>query len=208
MPSARRQRHAHAAAAAPAAVIEAPPASRLTQRPGSPAAIMSATWRDPTDLTPDARRAPRVITGWRGFCPLRRMSAHPNSGITAGHIHAADRLREAIDLAALGYSGTRPLIHVATAAQPRWGLGPAAVAQMRAVRSIRRVAGLCSPGQRVMLDAVVLRNQTLRQWLIGCDPPSTFRREKARLLAVLDLLAEHFDAEVQNDLSLGKRLPP
>ena len=161
----RRQKPASAVLAGHGAVVEIPPASRLVQRPGSPAAVMGAIWRDPTDLTPDARRQPRSITGWRGYDPLRKMAAHPR-------------------------------------------MGPAAMAETRAARSIRRVVLLYDPVDLPMLYAIVLRNQTLRQWILTRDPVPLFRTEKQRLLSILDKLAEHFDGEIQNELSMGRRLPP
>jgi hypothetical protein len=169
---------------------------------------MPSVWRDPTDLTPDARRQPRSITGWRGYDPLRKMAGHPRSGVTSAHILAADMLRERVDIATMGFSGARPLIYVAMSAQPRWGMGPAAVARTRAARSVARVIRLFAPSQLAMIDVVILGNRTLRHWSLTRDPPSPFRREKQRLILILDRLAEHFDGEVQNDVASGRRLPP
>jgi hypothetical protein len=204
----RRQRRSQPAPAARVPEINEPPATRLVQRPGSPAALMPTAWRDPADIKPDARRAPRMITGLRGYDPLRKMAGHPRSGIIAQHILAADMLREAVDLARMGFSGARPLIYVAAFAQPRWGLGPAAVRQMRAVRTVARVTRLYTPRQLEMIDAIVLRNRTLRQWATAVDPPLVARLEKRRLLEILNVLAEHFDGEIQNDLAMGRRLEP
>jgi hypothetical protein len=188
--------------------IEEPPATRLIQRPGSAAALMPSEWRDPDDVTPGARRTPRAIAGWRTYDPLRKMMGHAASGISTAHVLAADLLREQVDLALLGFSAARPLIYVAQTPLPRWGLGPAALAQMRAVRSLRRVVGLFSPPQLLMLEVIVLRNITLRQWVLTRDPPSPAREEKRRLLIVLDRLAAHYEGEIESDLASGRRLPP
>jgi hypothetical protein len=169
---------------------------------------MAASWVDPADLTPDARKVPRTVHGWRTYCPLRRMLGHPNSGIEPGHILAADMLREQVDLVLLGFAAARPLIYVAQSALPRWGLGPAAMAQMRAVRSVRRVVLLFSAPQLVMIEAIILRNTTLRQWAMTRDPASPVKLEKQRLLIVLERLALHYDGEVADDLAKGRRLPP
>jgi hypothetical protein len=122
------------------------------------------------------------------------------------HVRAADKLREAVDLATMGFSGQRPLIYVQQVPQPRFGLGPAALAQMRAVRSVRRVVRLFAPPQIDMLDWIVLRNLTLRQWTHRITPKLNAAAERRRLLVILDRLAEHFDAEVQDDIARGRRL--
>ena len=169
---------------------------------------MVGRWRDPDDVTPGARRTPREITGWRSFDPLRRMAGHPHSGITAEHIMAADHFREQVDLATLGYSGVRPMIFVAQAHLPRAGMGPAALAQTRAQRVMRRVMRLFSPPQLLMIEQVVLRNMTLRAWTHRHDPPANPVTEKRKLLVILDRLVEHFAAEVEDELARGRRLPP
>jgi hypothetical protein len=170
---------------------------------------MRATWRDPDDLTPGARRAPREITAWRSYCPLRKMSGHPNSGITAAHIMAADKFREVCDVAVMGYTAARPLIFVGLNAAPRFGMGADAVAQMRAVREMRRAVRLFHPPQLLMIEAVILRNMTLRQWCESRVPRiATPRLEKVKLLVILERLVQHFDSDVADDLARGRRLPP
>ena len=169
---------------------------------------MRGSWRDPDDTRPDAKRTPRSITGWRAFCPLRRMLLHPNSGVTAAHIMAADHLREQADLATLGYSGPRPMIFVAQSHLPRTGMGPAALAMTRAQRVVRRVVQLFTPGELLLLQTVVLGNVSVREWTKHQDPPSSQPVEKRRLLVILDQLAEHFDAEIEDDLARGRRLAP
>ena len=136
------------------------------------------------------------------------MSGHPHSGITAGHIAAADMLREQVDLATLGYSTVRPLIYVAQFSQPRWGLSRAEAEQMAAVRSVRRAIKLFDTIELLLLEAMVLRNVTLRQWVHSRHPPSSAGAEKRRLMSILDRLAEHYDSEIQDDLARGRRLLP
>ncbi len=182
------------------------PALRLVEEPPSRHA-MPSTWRDPDDVTPGARRTPRTITGWRHFDPLRRMLLHPNSGLTAQHVQAADVLRECVDIATLGYSGTRPMIFVAQSHLPRTGMGPAALAMTRAQRVVRRVVKLFTPGELLLLQTVVLGNVSVREWTRHQDPPSSQLVEKRRLLLILDKLAEHFASDIEDDVARGRRLP-
>lgn len=53
------------------AMVSALFAARLVAQEG-PAGVMASSWRDPTDTTPTAARAPRQIHGYRTYCPLRR----------------------------------------------------------------------------------------------------------------------------------------
>jgi hypothetical protein len=168
---------------------------------------MRSSWRDPDDIMPDARRVPREITAWRRFCPLRKMSGDPRSGITAAHIMAADKLREVVDVATLGYSSERPMIFAAMAAQPRFGMSGADIARVAAMRSMTRVLRIFPPGQLVMLEMIVLRNVNLRAWTLAHDNANP-AVEKGRLLGILDRLAQHFDAEIEDDISRGRRLIP
>lgn len=170
---------------------------------------MPAVWRDPEDITPGARRTPKEIVGWRTYCPLRRMSGHPNSGITAQHIMAADRLREQVDLATLGYSAARPLIFIAHAPASRYGLGPKEVDQMRAVREVRRVVKLFTIPDLDIIQSVLLANWSLRQWVAhpACRSKSS-ATEKRKLLLILDRLVAHFDSDIEDELARGSRLTP
>jgi hypothetical protein len=58
-----------------------------------------------------------------------------------------------------------------------------------------------------MLDAIVLRNVTLRQWVQGGGGLATSKHEKRRLMTILDRLSEYYDAEIEDDLARGRRLP-
>ena len=168
---------------------------------------MRSEWRDPDDITPTARRTARVIQGWRSFCPLRRMAGHPASGITAEHIMGADKLRELVDVAAIGYSGDRPLVYVQTYPQPRMGLSASLVRQVQAARAVQRAVRPYTEAQLAMIEAIILRNTTLRAWTMtrtGAHP----NVEKGRLLAILDLLAQHFEWETADEVARGRRLAP
>jgi hypothetical protein len=79
---------------------------------------------------------------------------------------------------------------------------------MAAVRSVRRAIKLFDTIELLLLEAMVLRNVTLRQWVQSRHPPSSAGPEKRRLLSILDRLAEHYDAEIQDDLARGRRLLP
>ena len=95
---------------------QAPPEIRLRNGTAS-----RGVWRDPTDLTPNARRTAREITGFRATCPLRQ-AQHRCSGacsVTDAHILAADRLRLDADAVRIGLSNGRDY----TAAQS-WQYGP------------------------------------------------------------------------------------
>lgn len=190
------------------------PARSRRRRPAAPQPdsepiplhAMRAVWRDPDDITPGARRTPREITGFRTFCPLRRMAGDPASGIQAWHIMAADKLRELVDMATLGFSTDRPLIYVQQTTLPRWGLNPAAVAQIKATRSVLRVITLFSRYELRLVEAIVLRNMTVRAWSI--DSGARQGTVKATLLDILDRLAQHFESEIDDELARGRRLTP
>jgi hypothetical protein len=174
-----------------------------------PRHAMHASWRDPDDITPGARRAPREIHGWRRYDPLRKMTAHPNSGVTEAHILAADKLRELVDIATLGYSAERPLIFVTqTISGPRFGMSAGEVARVKAGRAVKRVIALFPAMQLEMIQAIILRNVTVRAWTEALPQPASQATEKGRLLTILDLLVQHFGSEVADDLRSGRRLPP
>lgn len=100
------------------------------------------------------------------------------------------------------------MVFIARCALPRWGLGPAAVAQLRAARDIRRVARLFSAAQLALIDAILLRNLSLREWSRSATPPLHPATEKRSLMVVLYMLAEYYDTELKEDLDNGRRLAP
>jgi hypothetical protein len=203
----RRRRALHLP---PPLTLADPPAVRRLAREGA-AAVARHDWADPDDTRPSAARVARRVQGWRTFCPLRRMQGSSSSGIIAEHVAAADKLRELVDLARLGYSGDRANIFVHLTPQPRTTLGAAGMAQAAAGRAVTRALALFTPGQRLMLLSVILTNQSLQSW--SQDRASITGRavsaavEKGRLLALLDLLAAHFAAEIDEEVEAGIRLP-
>lgn len=171
--------------------------------------VMAADWTDPDDIKPNASHVPRRISGWRTYCPLRRMMVNRQSGVTAAHVMAADRLRESFDLARLGYTADRPLLFVSLPPQPRAGLTGADRARCAAFRDRDRALRLFSPSQLRLLEAVVVRNVSLHAW---CRDQSTRSArfdaavEKGRLLAILEVLAVYYQGEIREDLDHGRRL--
>ncbi|HTB46644.1 MAG TPA: hypothetical protein VK741_23705 [Acetobacteraceae bacterium] len=172
---------------------------------------MRTDWPDPDDLRPSAARTARRIQGWRTYCPLRRMLANPHAGISAAHIHAADKLRELYDLAQHGYSsgGDLQAVHVAPA--PRAGLSDAEMARGGAARSLTRAMAGYTLDETLLLAAIVLLNHSLSVWARAASERTgtrcTVRGERIRLIGLLDRLAQHFDAEVDFEVRAGWRLP-
>jgi hypothetical protein len=168
-----------------------------------PRHAMRATWRDPDDITPGARRTPKEISGWRRYDPLRKMLVHPNSGITVDHIMAADKLRELVDVATLGFSVDRSLVFITQAYLPRAGMGPGAIAQVQAMRAVARVIILFPGRQLAVIQAVILRNQTIS----ACAQARGEARAaiKRRLLAILERLVQHFQGEIEDEIAKGHR---
>ena len=137
------------------------------------------------------------------------MQGHANSGVTASHIAAADKLREAVDVATLGYSAVRPLIFVSQAiAGSRYGLGAAEKARMAALRRVQRVIALFPAPALRMIEAIVLGNMSLRAWTLALPQPAAQAVQKGRLLGILDQLVQHFDGEIRDEVASGRRLPP
>ena len=58
--------------------------------------------------------------------------------------------------------------------------------------------------QRELLDAIVLRNVTVNAWVIGRQLNAGIAR--GMLLAILDVLAQHWRAELDEELARGVRL--
>ena len=194
--------------APPEAPAADPPAVR--RRPGL-GRVMRAEWNDPDDIRPDARRTPRSVSGFRAYCPLRRMAAIRGSAVTSAHIMAADKLREQADLARLGYSAVREMIFVQMAAGPRSGPSPGQRAQAAAARDLARALARFTAAQCEMLAAIILANQSIKAWTEQLGRRPGARRvdpsvETGRLLAILDILAAHYEADVADELHRGRRL--
>jgi hypothetical protein len=168
---------------------------------GGAAAVMKAVWRDPEDNRTYVRRA-REISGWRTFCPLRRMAASRGSQITDEHIVAADLVRECADLALIGFSsraGAVPIFVDAGGFGPRSGPAEAAIAQVYAMPALRRVVSRLTAGQQRMLAHFVLANRTMSEW---CSVVAgNAQVEMGRLLGMLDVLADLHNGEVETALA-------
>jgi hypothetical protein len=192
--------------------MKAATARRPREGPEKPdrAGVMLSAWTDPDDIRPDARREPRRVTGYRTYCPLRRMRAGANSGITDKHVMAADRLREAVDLASMGYTAERPMLFVSLPPQPRAGMSGADMARNAARRDVARALRPFTAGQWLLLTAIVLGNESLHAWCRRMSEQTDRRYdaavEKGRLLAILDVLGQYYDTEIRDDLDHGRRL--
>jgi hypothetical protein len=171
--------------------------------------VTRARWTDPEDLTPSAARTARSVDGWRRFCPLRAMLAEDRYGIVEQHILAADRFRELVDLARLGYAPSPTGLFVALAAAPMTGNSPADRARNAAAREVERVMELYSPLERDLLCAIVLGNLRVAVWtriMAEAGRQVSVGGEHRRLVVLLDRLALHFDSEISADVSRGRRL--
>jgi len=181
---------------------------RKAARSGS-TAVMRSCWRDPLDDNPRARSA-REITGWRGYCTLRAAVKRNNSAITERHIYAADRLRQACDLAAIGASGPREILPVvAIVYGPRGGPSYAALAQTRGWRDFQRAMAQFDASQRLLLTMVILLNYSVSAWCAMQSKPGRVvypTPEMQRLVLCLERLAEHYASEIDEDLAKGRLL--
>jgi hypothetical protein len=160
-------------------------------------AVMKTQWRDPDDTRPNASRRPREITGYRTYCPLRRMARLSGSQITVAHIAAADAFRLAVDIATIGLTGEQSGVHGVYG--PTFGPSINAVLQATASSEAAEVVRRLAPSQHRMAEAIVLRNRSLQAW---CTERATAigrtanpEIEMGRLLALLDVLADHYELQ-------------
>lgn len=187
--------------------------ARMRQLIGSgPTAVMKITWRDPSDMTPNASHRPRDITGYRTYCPLRRMKTNRGSQITSAHIMAADQFRTQFDLATIGCGGARDGEPQGQAYGPRKGPSAGAVLQAESALAIRVVFARFAASHQRMLLAIVVHNRSLHAWC-ALEHARTQKApvpdlEMGRLLTILDILAVHYDVEIKADLAIGAILEP
>jgi hypothetical protein len=178
---------------------QAPPAIRLANQ-----SAQRATWRDPDDTTPNARRTAKEVTGFRAACALRRMLHHnaAHSQITEHHILAADLLRLQVDAVLIGFSGRRELLPIQSVMYgPLSGPSVAALRSIRAWQPLQRALALFTDDQRKLLTWVVLENRSVRSWCVEraiAAPPRVMRV----LVDILDRLVEHYD--VADDRPKGR----
>jgi hypothetical protein len=183
--------------------LNAPPAHRLTT--AGVARVMRAEWVDPDDVKPTAARTARHISGWRSFCPLRRMNAVRGAQVTERHILAADLLRSQVDLAVIG-RGALEMIALMRGFGPVAGPSVNAVEQVWASVQARRALARLSPAARVMLTEVVLFNRSIQAWCAlnaEAGRPANRDVEMGKLIGILDTLADHYAAEVDEALARG-----
>ena len=195
-----------AARSAATPLINLPPAHRLESR--GAARVMKTEWVDPDDIRPTAARTARHISGWRSYCPLRRMMSGRSSQITERHILAADMLRGQVDLAVIG-RGAREMIALQRGFGPVSGPSRNAIQQVWASVQARRALNRLSPSGRIMLTEIVLFNNSIQAWCImraggGRTPNKDV--EMGRLLVILDILAEHYAGEIDEALARGAML--
>jgi hypothetical protein len=160
---------------------------------------MQAAWRDPTDTTPNASRRPREIAGYRTYCPLRRMMKR-HAPVTLAHIAAADLLRTAVDLAVIGLSPAPLGEAIGGAYGPKGGPSEAAITQAQAALAVSRALAPFTGRQVAMLSHVVLQNRSVPTWCAEHDPPLETKFEYGRLVALLDILVEHYRDDVDHYL--------
>jgi hypothetical protein len=166
---------------------------------------MRGAWRDPDDVRPNAQHRPREISGYRTYCPLRRMARAHGSQVTERHIAAADLLRAAVDLAVIGASGVLDLAGLGAVFGPVNGPTRAALRQAAAMAEAQRALTRLAPSQRELLTAVVLFNCSLQTWCAR-PPGHNAQVEMGRLLGVLDVLADHYAGEIDRQLAAGHGL--
>jgi len=176
--------------------------ARVRQVVSGSAAVMRATWRDPDDIRPTAARRAREITGWRAFCPLRRMAANRGSDITERQILAADHLRCLAEQALVGFSG-RSMEAVTIGFGPRDGPTAAALAQAYACLDFARAMRRFDGRQRALITHVVLLCRPLAAWCAQAG--QSLPGETRRLLDALARLEGHFASEVDRAIA-GERL--
>jgi hypothetical protein len=179
-----------------------PPDVRLAARSG-PSAIVRSEWVDPDDIRPNASRTARTIVGYRSYCPLRRCrDTHGDAAAySLQHIVAADELRRLADVVLIGFGGRRDMITIqAITYGPRNGPTRAAIRQAQAWPAYRRAMAPFAAGQRELIAHVLLMNWSIQRWVAGlkdrgeqADP----KQETGRLVAILDILAEHFGVEIE-----------
>jgi hypothetical protein len=176
------------------------------------ARVVPARWRDPDDLKPNASRQQRLVTGYRTFCPLRRMSGGNNSQITERHIAAADHLRTMFDIAGLGLTPVVDLSGTYAYCRPRLGPNQAALGQARAESECRIALARFTTDQNELMIFVVLGNKSLYAWCAheaarrGLVKSLDAKIEMGRLLAILDILVDHFHDHIEARLFAGMAL--
>jgi hypothetical protein len=170
-----------------------------------PTSVMRSAWRDPDDIKPNASHRPREITGYRTFCPLRRMMAHRGSQIDERMVLAADMLRGQVDIAVIG-KGARSMEGLRQGFGPVTGPPGSALAQVQALTQARRALARLAPATRTLVAEVVLFNRAIHAWCHLTDPVRDAKVEMGRLLGALEVLVDHYAAEIDDALARGRML--
>ena len=89
---------------------------------------------------------------------------------------------------------------------PKTGPSQAALRSARAWPVYRRAMKLFCASQRELIAYIILSNWTVRRWCEHrCEQglPARQAVEMGRLLAILDVLVEHFKTEIERDIGRG-----
>jgi hypothetical protein len=179
---------------------------RVRQVVGSgPTAVMAASWRDPSDIRPNASSRPRQLNGFRRYCPLRRMLEGGSRRITEAHIRAADLFRADVDLARFGASSD--LDDAAVVSRhfgPRAGPAESAIAQAEAAAAVQRTFARFPPAHAAMLAAIVLSNRSIRSWCASRAEPVIPDMETGKLISILDVLVDQYIGRITQAHALGE----
>ena len=186
------------------------PVPAVARQVGHIAQVDASAWRDPENLASGAERKAREVKGYRRHDVLRSMQAR-GAPITPEHIAAAERVRVAWEIAEIGLSpgglGLKSGIG-RTAPAPRLGLSDSQIREVEAWSEFRRVVARIGPTLGRMLGAIVLANFSVPAWCRALEHEDGRRRdqktETGRLLALLDVLAEFYGAEIAEDRARGR----
>jgi hypothetical protein len=188
----RAQRRSKATAAFFGLIAEAPPTAQILSRKA-----MKSEWPDPSDLTPNASRTARAVSGWRGFCPLRwNVKRHgERSSFNQDHIEAADRLRACFDAGSLGFNtyivDGRPVN--ALVYRPSQGPTRSALRQLRCKEAFTEAWKLFSDDAKAILILVVLKNTSLGKAVEVFEGRISKPRLTQTLVEALDRLVDHWN---------------
>lgn len=184
---------------APAPRIDPEGPSSVRQNKAGPTGVMKGSWRDPDDIRPGAARRAREITGYRSYCPLRRMAAMKHSQVTERHIIGADQYRLAVDITVFGCSGGRNIAGGHTGFGPIAGPSAAAAMQARCAREVARLLARIPLAHRAMLTEIIILNRSLHNWC-SQQRGRESGKEMGKLIVILDIIEDHFASDIDTAL--------
>lgn len=176
--------------------------------------VDAAAWSDPEDHNIHREHA-RTIRHYRTADVLVRMARRPNSQITPDHITAANKVRLARDIAAVGLGGGNayePSVG-RTATRARMDHGAAAATRYQRELELKRVIKAVGPSNQAIFRWVILGNQDVESWVrdrtqrAEADPliPRPDRKiELGKLIGVLNVLVDHYRLEIAMDVQMGE----